>query len=246
MRLAILTDIHANREAFATVLADMAQRAIDRVVILGDVVGYGPDPAWCVDKVMALKAAGAIMVRGNHDAAAVDPDDMMNATARISLEWTRARLTTDQRAFLGAQPLTETLDNMLFVHASAHSPGDWIYMRSERSATASFRVAKERLIFCGHVHVPALMTCDRSGNVRAHQVLYGVPIPLLTSRRWLGVIGAVGQPRDGAAAAGWALLDTATNDLTFRRVAYDAATTVSKIRAEGLPESLAVRLLRGE
>lgn len=246
MRLAILTDLHANREAYATVLADLAQRGIDRIAILGDIVGYGPDPEWCLEKTMALQAAGAIVVRGNHDAAAVDPDDMMNATARLSLDWTRSRLTTDQRAWLGALPLTESLGDILFVHASANSPGDWIYIRSERSATPSFRVAKERLIFCGHVHVPALMTCDRSGNVRAHQVIHGVPIPLLTSRRWLGVVGSVGQPRDGTPQAGWALLDTATNELTFRRTAYDIASTVAKIRAEGLPEALALRLMRGE
>lgn len=246
MRLAILTDIHANREAFATVLADLAQRAIDRIVILGDIVGYGPDPAWCVEKAMALKEAGALLVRGNHDAAALAPDARMNATARISLDWTRDRLSADQRAFLASQPLTERLGEMLFVHASAHRPGDWIYLRSTGSAAASFRAARERLIFCGHVHVPALMTCDRAGTVRAHQVILGAPIPLLTSRRWLGVVGSVGQPRDGRPEAGWALLDRATNELTFRRVAYDHAATVARIRAEGLPESLALRLQQGE
>lgn len=245
MRLAILTDIHANREAFATVLGDVAQRSVDRIVILGDIIGYGPDPEWCVEKTMALQAEGALVVRGNHDAAALGPDDTMNATARASLEWTRPRLSPPQRAFLTGLPLSETLDDILFVHASAHSPGDWIYVTSERSATPSFRVSTARLIFCGHVHVPALMTCDRMGNVRQHQVLYGVPLPLLTSRRWLGVVGSVGQPRDGSAAAGWCLLDTASNELTFRRVAYDTAATVSKLRAQALPEALALRLMRG-
>jgi diadenosine tetraphosphatase ApaH/serine/threonine PP2A family protein phosphatase len=108
-----------------------------------------------------------------------------------------------------------------------------------------FRVSTAQVIFCGHVHVPALFTCDIRGTVRAHQIPMSKPVPLLRSRRWMGVVGSVGQPRDGVAQAGYALFDTACQEVTFRRVAYDCAATAAKVRAAGLPETLALRLLRG-
>jgi diadenosine tetraphosphatase ApaH/serine/threonine PP2A family protein phosphatase len=139
----------------------------------------------------------------------------------------------------------EALDDLIFVHASVNDPKDWLYVTSARSAMPSFRVCDARVIFCGHVHVPALMTCDPAGTVREHRIPMGMPVPLLRSRRWLAVVGSVGQPRDGVAQAGYALFDRAKNELTFRRIAYDAAATAAKVRAVGLPETLALRLLRG-
>jgi diadenosine tetraphosphatase ApaH/serine/threonine PP2A family protein phosphatase len=90
------------------------------------------------------------------------------------------------------------------------------------------------------------MTCDLGGGVRAQRFAFGAPVPLIRSRRWLAVVGSVGQPRDGVAQAGYAILDLGTNELTFRRVGYDVAATARKVREAGLPEALAVRLMRGE
>lgn len=242
MRLALLTDIHANREAFAAVLDDLRQRQVDRIVILGDIVGYGPDPQWCVEKAAELAAAGALCIRGNHDAAIIDDDPALNVTAKRAILWTRPQMTEAHRAFLSALPLTHREGDLLFVHASANDPQDWIYVTAENRALGSFRAVDARLIFCGHVHVPALYSCDMGGAVRAQKIPMGMPVPLIRSRRWLAVIGSVGQARDGVAAAGYALFDVAQNELTFRRVPYDVATTVAKLRAAGLPESLAMRL----
>lgn len=246
MRFAVLSDIHGNREAFEAVLADADRREIDQIVLLGDLVGYGPDPEWCVDRAMALFASGAIGVKGNHDAAIAEPRPAMNSNALRAIEWTRPRLSAEQCRFLAGLPLSARVAEMLFVHASANDPSGWIYVTSERSAMPSFRVSDARVIFCGHVHVPALMTCDRQGTVRGHAIPMGKPIPLLRSRRWLAVVGSVGQPRDGQPQAGFAIFDTTHNELTFRRVAYDAAATARKVREAGLPETLALRLLRGE
>lgn len=246
MRLAILTDIHGNREAFAAVLADLAGRNVGRIVFLGDLVGYGPDPAWCVEKVMDLAGRGAIVVRGNHDHAIGDPSEQMNANARAVIDWSRQRLDAVQRDYLARLPLAADLDDLHFVHASANSPGDWIYVTSEQKAMPSFRVSAARVIFCGHVHVPALMSCDLSGMVRQQRVAVGMAVPLIRSRRWLAVVGSVGQPRDGVPQAGYALYDPAANEFAFRRVAYDTAATAAKIRAAGLPETLARRIERGE
>ena len=246
MKFAVLTDIHANRAAFQAVLADVAARGADRIVLLGDVVGYGPDPEWCVDKAASLVAAGAVCIQGNHDSAAVGGVNSLSANATKAMVWTKARLSDAQRAFLGGLPLTRTQGDVLFVHASANDPGSWIYVTSASMARGAFRSCAARIILCGHVHVPLLASSDVGGVVRVQAFRMATPIPLIRSRRWLAVVGAVGQPRDGFVQAGYALLDTGTNELTFRRVPYDAAKTVQKMRAAGLPEDLALRLMRGD
>ena len=246
MRIAILTDIHSNREALQAVLADASACAVNRFAVLGDIVGYGPDPAWCLNTVAELVAKGAICVKGNHDEAAVAGSDAcFHADARAAILWTTRQLSEAQIAFLATRPLRHSADDVLYVHASAHSSSDWIYVTNAHKAMPSFRVCTERLIFCGHVHVPALMHCDRVGSVRQIAFPTGKPVPLLRTRRWLAVVGSVGQPRDGSPLASYAILDHSTNELTFRRVPYDIAATVHKLRAAGLPETLSLRLIRG-
>ena len=246
MKFAVLTDIHANRAAFQAVLADVAARGADRIVLLGDVVGYGPDPEWCVDKAASLVLAGAVCVQGNHDSAAAGGVNSLRANATKALVWTQARLTDAHRAFLAGLPLTVLEGDVLFVHASANDPGSWIYVTSASMARAAFRSCKARVILCGHVHVPLLASSDVGGVVRVQTFRMAKPIPLIRSRRWLAVVGSVGQPRDGFVQAGYAMLDTGSNELTFHRVPYDAAKTVQKMRAAGLPEDLALRLMRGD
>lgn len=245
MRIAVLTDIHGNREAFEAVLTDLKGHGIDRIAVLGDIVGYGADPEWCCDTVQDLVAKGAIAVRGNHEQAAAVAAEAMSPLARTAIDWTRKRLDDSQRAFLAALPLEISDGDILFVHASANDPAAWSYVTSDTRATPSFRASKARLILCGHVHVPLLASCDIGGVVRAQAFRPGLPIPLIPSRRWLAVVGSVGQPRDGVAQAAWALVDTEKRELTFRRTPYDVGAAVAKVRAAGLPEALAIRLLKG-
>lgn len=245
MRIAVLTDIHANRQAFEAVLADVAAHGADRIALLGDIVGYGAEPGWCCEMAARLRDDGAICVRGNHDNAAAGATEAMSTLARKALDWTRDRLGDAHIDFLGSLPMTAEAEGVLFVHASANRPEDWSYVTSDTRATPSFRATTARLILCGHVHVPLLASCDLGGMVREQGFRTGLPIPLLPSRRWLAVVGSVGQPRDGVAQAGWALVDTGRGELTFRRTPYDVATAAAKVRAAGLPEDLAVRLLVG-
>ncbi len=246
MRFAILTDIHGNRAAFQAVLDDLPGRGIGRIALLGDIVGYGPDPEWCTDRAMELVARGALAVKGNHDSAIDNPAEVLNANARRCIDWTRPRLSEAQRAFLAALPLTQADDGVFFAHASAQAPQDWVYVTSDTRATPSFRSARERVIFVGHAHVPQLYSQDLTGVVREQKVVPGAAVPLIRSRRWLAVVGSVGQPRDRSPQAAYAIFDTATDELTFRRVPYDASATAQKLRAAGLPETLARRVLRGE
>ena len=246
MRLAVLTDIHANREALTAVLADVAQRGCDQIAVLGDIVGYGPDPGWCVDRLAALQAAGAVCVMGNHDSAVVSGGESMTANAQRAIDWTRGQVTPQQIAVLAALPLAATTGDALLVHASADNPANWSYVTSDLKAVGSFHATGARLIFAGHVHVPMLVTCDLSGQVREQRFKTGQPVPLIRSRRWLAVVGSVGQPRDGNPAAAYAIYDSAANELTFRKVPYDCAVAAQKVRAAGLPEALALRLLTGD
>lgn len=245
MKLAVLTDIHGNREAFAAVLADVAGHGVDRLVLLGDIVGYGGDPEWCCDIAADLVAGGATCVRGNHDNAAVGGTEAMSTLARTAIEWTKGRLDDRQRDFLSSLPLAHEEGQILCVHASANDPGAWSYITSDTRAAPSFRASTSRLILCGHVHVPLLTSCDIAGTVREQAFRPGLPIPLLSSRRWLAVVGSVGQPRDGVPQAAWALVDTDAAEITFRRTPYDVAGAASRIRAAGLPDILAIRLLKG-
>ncbi len=245
MRFAVLTDIHANREAFEAVLADVTAHGVDRIAILGDIVGYGADPEWCCDRASALVAEGAVCIRGNHDNAAAGASEAMSSLAKRALDWTSRRLSAGQKAFLGGLPMATEAEGLLFVHASASQPEAWSYVTSDTKAAPSFRACKARVILCGHVHVPLLASCDIGGVVREQVFKPGLPIPMLASRRWLAVVGSVGQPRDGVAQAAWALVDTVSQELTFRRTPYDVAGAAAKVRAAGLPEELAVRLMVG-
>lgn len=245
MRFALLSDIHGNREAFSAVLDDIASRGVDRIILLGDIVGYGPDPEFCIDKAAALVDAGAIAIKGNHDSAISDQSESLNLIARAAIDWTRPRLDHAQIQFLETLPYTFQDGDALFVHASAHEPAQWHYVTNSRRAIASFKATDARLIICGHVHIPALITRDLGGIVREHDIPHGSIIPILRSRRWLGVIGSVGQPRDGIPQAAYAILDNAKLELAFRRTPYDVDRTIRKLRAANLPGPLAIRLREG-
>jgi diadenosine tetraphosphatase ApaH/serine/threonine PP2A family protein phosphatase len=245
MPLALMTDIHGNREAFSACLEHAARCGVDRYVFLGDYVGYGADPGWVVDQVMRLVERGAVALMGNHDAAVLLDDSSMNPTAQEAIEWTKAQLDDSQRKFLGALPLTAEESGRLFVHANAAAPESWGYILGPSDARRSLLATRCRQTFCGHVHVPALYYLGPAGNLAEFTPVAGVGIPLLRRRRWLAVIGAVGQPRDHNAAACYALLDDERDMLSYARVPYDVATAARKVREAGLPAVLSLRLESG-
>jgi diadenosine tetraphosphatase ApaH/serine/threonine PP2A family protein phosphatase len=243
--IALLADIHSNREALTACLADAARRNADRYVFLGDLVGYGADPGWVVDRVMDYAGRGAVAVLGNHDAAAAGADGSMNDTAQQAIEWTRRQLSETQRSFLEKLPLSVEDGARLYVHASANESGRWHYVLDSAGARASLEATAAQQTFCGHVHVPALYHVSLTGKLIEFTPTAATPIPLLRGRHWLAVLGAVGQPRDRNPAACYALLDETQNALTYIRVPYDIASAARKIREAGLPGSLATRIERG-
>jgi predicted phosphodiesterase len=245
MLIAILTDIHGNREALEACLAHARLLGAERLILLGDYVGYGADPAWVVDQVRTLVAEGAVALLGNHDAAIDGSEEDMNGLAREAIRWTRDQLGTEQRRFLAGLPLIHEEGNVLYVHANGYAPRNWDYMSGPMEAVHHFSRVEAHVTFCGHVHVPMLYHMSTTAKIGTFSPVANSDIPLLATRAWLAVVGAVGQPRDGIAAANYAVFDTARQTLRYLRVPYDTATAARKVREAGLPEKLALRLEQG-
>lgn len=246
MRIAILTDLHANREAVSACLASAEKQGAEKFVFLGDLVGYGADPGWVVDTVRAHVQRGALAVLGNHDeATARETRKQMTVDVRETIDWTRAQLDASQLAFLDALPMTAEFNGCLLVHASAMQPQAWNYITSTREADISLRATACRVTFCGHTHDPALYNMSADGKVSLFTPKGDCSIPLVSSRRWLAIPGAVGQPRDGNPAACYAMYDDASKELTFHRIPYDYEAAAEKIINAGLPIFFGNRLGKG-
>ena len=245
MLLAVFADIHANRQAFSACLDFARGRGAERMICLGDYVGYGADPEWTIETVMGLVDSGAMAVRGNHDNAIGSTAESMNAEAQAAIEWTRGRLSAPQRRFLAELPLTLQEEDRLYVHSEASSPANWRYVRSAPDAARSLQATTAHVTFCGHIHQPALYSMSSTAKMTSFVPTSGVPVQLLGGRQWLAVLGSVGQPRDGNPAASFAMLDTETGEITYCRVPYDVEAAAARIRENGLPLWLADRLLVG-
>ena len=239
MRIAVLSDIHANLPALDAVLEDAG--AVDAIWHLGDVVGYGPDPDGVVER---LRAAGAIGVRGNHDAAACGgmEIDWFNPDARRAMEWTRTAIAPATLAWLQAQPERRTEDGNDLVHGSPREPL-WEYITSAGVARANLALLDARIGLHGHTHIPVAWV-DEGGRVEMVRPRPGSTLDL-RGRHVLVNPGSVGQPRDGDPHASYAILDAGAGTVTWQRVAYDIAAVQGAMRAAGLPASLSARLTVG-
>jgi len=243
--LAVFADIHANRLAFEACLAAARARKVERMILLGDYVGYGADPEWTVDTVMGLVEHGAFAIRGNHDDAVVMASETMNAEAQAAIEWTRGKLSLAQQRFLSQLPMSFEDDDRLYVHSEASSPARWRYVQSTADAARSMIATKALVSFCGHIHRPALYSMSVTAKMTSFVPTSDVAIRRLRGRQWLAVAGSVGQPRDGNPAAAFVTYDTASRDITYCRVPYDIDAAAQRIRDNGLPGWLADRLAMG-
>jgi len=246
MRIALFADIHANREALEACLQHARSQKIDRYAFLGDLVGYGADPEWVLDTVMHHQENGAIVVLGNHDEAIfARRDRTMHDDAQYAIEWTQSRLSERHKNYLLGLPKRVEVSDLLFVHANAWNPGRWQYITSVFEAKKSLSATLHRFTFCGHLHEPDLYHQGMTGRVVSFKPVAGIDIPLGIHRRWLVVLGAVGQPRDGNPAACYAVYDKIKNILTYHRVPFDVDAPARKIREAGLPAWLGARLEGG-
>lgn len=245
MRIALMADIHANRRALEACLDHARALAADRFVFLGDYVGYGPEPSAVVERIRTETERGAIAVAGNHDHAVAETRESMNSDAEVAMAWTRGQLDTEAREFLASLPMRFEDDTRLYVHASPQTYPAWIYVNDGVAAKRALEASRAQLVFCGHTHLPALHGITATGQLVSFQPIPSVPVPLPRHRRWLTVVGSVGQSRDGDPSAAYAILDTGKAEITHHRVPYDVEATASAILLAGLPPSLAARLQKG-
>ena len=254
MNYALMSDLHANLHALQACVAHARKQGVDRLAILGDLVGYGAYPAEVVSLCQQLQAEeGAIVLRGNHEEL-IQSHHLSDASQAASYggqtaEWTHEQLSPAQRFWLEVLPLTAQEGAMLLVHASADAPERWRYVEDERVATLSLDAASQagdvRFVFGGHVHHQSLYYRGTGRQLMRFEPTAGVPIPTPKHRHWIATIGSVGQPRDGNPKAMYAVFDDSACRLTFHRVAYDHMAAARAVRAAGLPEFFAARLESG-
>jgi diadenosine tetraphosphatase ApaH/serine/threonine PP2A family protein phosphatase len=211
--------------------------SVDRILVLGDIVGYGPDPNAVIARLRTIRARA---VMGNHDQAMLDPAvlDWFNPHAAAAARWTQAVLTPDSRRFLASLPRYGRLGPHRYVHGSPRKPYLWEYILDDLQALEILVQLGRRLCFFGHTHLPRIFT-EEGEEVPAPGDWITLPPAALVNP------GSVGQPRDGNPEAAFAVVDLGRPAVRFLRVPYDVATTQTKIREAGLPEVEAARLAFG-
>lgn len=252
MKYLIISDIHANLEALEATLA--AAGPCDRVLLLGDLVGYGADPNAVVDRVRALP--NVTIVRGNHDKVGAGLEDVegFNYLARHAIAWTASALTGENRSWLAALPQGPVIvdDRVEISHGTPFDED--VYVFDDLDALRALRAARRPVCFFGHTHVPAVFRLTErvsSGGDPQGSLDTITPrgslfeLTLDADARYLVNCGAVGQPRDGNPRAAYGILDTDTRTVTLHRTPYEVERAQAKIIAVGLPDVLAQRLAVG-
>jgi predicted phosphodiesterase len=240
MRIAVLSDIHANLPALEAVAADLPP--VDEVWVLGDTVGYGPQPN---EVIATLQAMGARSVMGNHDGAAIGTVDPIhfNPDAREAIEWTASTLDANARAYIASLPEVRSDGELTAVHGSPRDP-IWEYITGPAVAAANLDAFDTRLCLFGHTHLPVAFRAV-NGGIDATIGMPGTAARIGPERAMLNP-GSVGQPRDGLRDAAYAVLELngapANDSFEFRRVAYDIDRTQRLMRDAGLPARLVERL----
>ena len=243
LRALIVSDIHSNSEAFSSVIEDAGRHGgFDEVWSLGDLVGYGPDPAEVIE---LLRGFAHRAVVGNHDLASVGllGLDAFNPYAGAANRWTSGVLSAEEREYLSGLPLRLEVGDFTFAHGSPRDPV-WEYVVSEWIATENFGHFDTLRCLVGHSHMPFVCRLNEQKVAEFTVPRYGTPY-YLGEERLIVNSGSVGQPRDGDPRAAYAVYDSGQESVTHHRVHYDIAATQRKMRTHGLPEYLVERLEYG-
>jgi predicted phosphodiesterase len=240
MKYAVIADIHANLEAFTTVLEDTRNQKCTHYCCVGDVVGYGANPKECLDHVRKMAMP---CVKGNHDEYCSSEDDLdgFNPHAAEAVTWTRKQLSKEDRQWLRDLKYIRMVASFSMVHASLDGPDRWAYVFDKLMAAASFTYQNTSVCFFGHTHVPVAFVRDsvvRGGSYSKFKVEPG--------RKYFVNVGSVGQPRDGNPKAAYVIYDLDEGSIELRRLEYDIPKAQKKIMDAGLPQRLADRLALGK
>jgi diadenosine tetraphosphatase ApaH/serine/threonine PP2A family protein phosphatase len=226
MKIAIISDIHANIDALEAMLKRLEAVSIDKLVCLGDIVGYGASPEECVT---VIRERCDLCVLGNHDAALAQTIQLQyfNAYARSAIEWSRKVMSDENMDYLRSLPMSIIIEDVLLVHATPKDPAAWNYVHTADDAVPNFdAMSPSTVCFVGHSHIPV-----RFDNEDKSRMIINV--------------GSIGQPRDRDPRASCGLYDTETRDFQWIREPYDTQKAAQRIREAKLPEFLASRLFIG-
>lgn len=243
-RWGLVADVHSNLQALEAALEWIDARGVDAIWCLGDVVGYGGDPAACIARVRE-RCAGT--VRGNHDLAVVDPRlrEWFNPHARAAIERQAELLGDEERTWLAELPSTIELDDASLAHSGFADPDAFDYVVTARQAAIEIDALPGRLGFYGHTHVPDAWRRGESRRVEQIPLREGPEGISLEEGRWIVNPGAVGQPRDRDPRAACAVFDTGSAVLEWARIPYDVEAAQEAIRHAGMPDFEARRLAVG-
>lgn len=242
MKLALISDVHGNLQALQSVLEDIGKIEHDRLLFLGDAVGYGANP----NEVVELIAAECdVCIMGNHDACALGQTQIayFNSYAKQALEFTMSILDPKSVQLISEYETIGQIDEILFTHATPSRPTEWNYCISPVQAAREFERFDTQACFIGHSHFPMIFSRNGSENVG---LLPPSDVALEPDHKYLINVGSVGQPRDGDPRSCYVYFDTETRELTYRRVSYDIESAQKAMTGRGLPEYLIERLARGK
>jgi predicted phosphodiesterase len=241
MIYAIISDIHGNLEALEAVLESLSREKIDKVICIGDIVGYGADPSECMKKTRALDP---VIVLGNHDAACIDMTHTryFNDVARDAILWTRERLGSDDVEFLKKLRLVYKNKDLTMVHGTLQEPEVFHYLFDKHMASETFGLMKTRVCFVGHSHVPGIFSYTGKNNI---SYFYKEKMKLAKNNRAIINVGSIGQPRDGDPRLCYCVYDASEKRVELKKISYDVEKAQRKILKAGLPPFLAHRLSEG-
>lgn len=237
MIIAIISDIHGNLESLKAVIDDIATQNVDKIVCLGDIVGYCSNPEDCIN---LIKEKSNIVIIGNHDYAVQDITlgEKFNHHAKVALNWTIANLSNSSMEYLRDLPYMVIEESVCFVHASPKEPDTWRYITNMDEAVSAFDYFDSQVCFVGHTHFPVIVT--NQGELLEKSV-----IKFQKNIRYLINVGSVGQPRDGNNRSCYGIFDSKIKRFEMRRVKYNIALTQKKMRKAKLPDYLIERLSAG-
>ena len=248
MRVAVISDIHANLEALEAALIAIEREGIDQVICLGDIVGYGPDPLGCIYRLQEVEA---LVLMGNHDQAIINPQSIrsFNSNARPSLIYAFECIGEEERDYLEGLPLhvegrdiegVQGMNDVVFAHATPNNSAEWEPLFLHSSIAKTMDALERKIAFIGHTHYPGIHC-----KMRARTLALTSSIVAIGPHQYLVNSGSIGQPRDGKWGASYAIWDVEKNSVELHSVEYPVRRTQEKMQALGFPQFTIERLSQG-
>lgn len=240
MRYAIISDVHSNLEAFEKVAGFLKRESPDKIIFLGDIIGYGADPKAVID---ILKEMNPLCIAGNHEWGVLDklPLSWFSDYAREAIVWTKSVLSQKDCSFLSTFKIIHQQEDMVFVHSGIVSPSKFLYLNTIGEAQENFSHLKAKILFIGHTHRAGCFVKNKEKGIS-----YFIPREIeISHNQYIINPGSVGQPRDGIASSSLCIYDSKLEVCKFYRLDYNIKKAADKILKENLPSRLAYRLFVG-